>query len=159
MMNKPDILNITTQGSREELVKKVFRFFLDLGLDFALVGTNYRIVGPNGQFYYPELVMYHIPSRRLVVFKIHETPFRTAYLGKLKFYLTAVDEKLKKKSERPSIGILLCKITHEDTVRLALKDYERPICVIDIRNLEESKKQIANFIETKLLPGKEEEEI
>ena len=158
-MNHPYIENKTTGHNRKELVEKVFRFFLDLGVGFALVGTNYRLAGPSGQYYYPELVMFHIPSRRLVVFKIHKSPFRPAYLGKLNFYMTAADEDLKKDGENPSIGILLCKITNEDTVRLAMKGYERPICVIDIQNLEESKKQIANFIETKLFPGKKEEGI
>lgn len=151
--------NKAAQSSRKELVEKVFRFFLDSGVCFALVGTNYRFLGPNGQYYYLELVMFHIPSRRLVVFKIHESPFRPAYLGKLNFYMTGVDEEMKNENENPSVGILLCKITNEDTVRLALKGYERPICVIDIQNLEESKKQISNFIETKLLPGKKEVEI
>lgn len=155
MNNKPYIQNIATRSNREELVERVFRFFLDLGVGFALVGTNYRLVGPNGQYHYPELVMFHIPSKRLVVFKIHESPFRPAYLGKLNFYLTAADE-LKNEGENPSIGILLCKITNEENIRLALKGYERPICVIDIQNLEESKKQISNFIETKLLSREEE---
>ena len=159
MKNKPYIQNKATRSSRKELEEKVFRFFLDLGADFALIGTNYRFLGPNGQNYYPELVMFHIPSRRLVVFKIHKSTFRPTYLGKLNFYLTAADEDLKKEGENPSVGILLCEITNEDTVRLALKGYERPICVIDIQNLEESKKQISNFIETKLLPGKEVKEI
>ena len=48
-------------------------------------------------------------------------------LGKLNFYLSAVDDILKTKDDNPSIGILLCKEKNKVKAEYALKDINKPI--------------------------------
>ena len=49
----------------------------------------------------------------LVAFELNVREFRPEDLGKLNFYLEALDRDVKKPHERPSIGLLLC--TNKDT--------------------------------------------
>ena len=52
-------------------------------------------------------VGYHL--RCYVVVELKTTEFKPEYIGQLGFYVTAVDETLKKESAKWSIGLLLCK--------------------------------------------------
>ena len=46
--------------------------------------------------------------------------FKPEYLGKMQFYLEALDRDVKKPHENPSVGIVLCKSKDEDVVEYAL---------------------------------------
>lgn len=48
-------------------------------------------------------------------------------LGKLNFYLSAIDDKLKTENDNPSIGILLCKEKNKVKAEYVLKDINKPI--------------------------------
>ena len=48
-------------------------------------------------------------------------------LGKLNFYLSAVDDILKTDDDNPSIGILLCKENNKVKAEYALRDINKPI--------------------------------
>ena len=51
-----------------------------------------------------------------------------SYIGKLNFYLSAVDDMLKHKNDKPFIGILLCKDKGEKIkAEYALRDINKPI--------------------------------
>jgi hypothetical protein len=47
-------------------------------------------------------------------------PFKPEYVGKMQFYLSALDEQEKRQHEKPSIGLILCKSKDQEQVRLAL---------------------------------------
>ena len=55
--------------------------------------------------------------------------FIPEYIGKMQFYLSALDEKEKMAGENPSIGIILCKTKSKMTVEYALRDSQKPIGV------------------------------
>ena len=46
--------------------------------------------------------------------------FKPEYLGKMEFYLEALDRDEKKEHESPSVGIILCKNADTDVVEYAL---------------------------------------
>ena len=50
----------------------------------------------------------------------HIDDFKPEYLGKMEFYLEALDRDVKKPQENPSVGIILCKSKDEDVVEYAL---------------------------------------
>jgi hypothetical protein len=51
----------------------------------------------------------------------------------LNFYLSAVDDILKHKTDNPSIGIMLCKTKDKLTAEYALKDINKPIGVSEYK--------------------------
>jgi hypothetical protein len=56
-------------------------------------------------------------------------PPRTEFVGKMQFYLAALDETVREKGENPSIGIILCKEKRRTIVEYALRDSRKPIGV------------------------------
>lgn len=55
------------------------------------------------------------------------------YAGQLNFYLSAVDGILKKETDNPSIGLLLCKSKNDLVAEYALKDMSKPIGVSEYK--------------------------
>ena len=49
------------------------------------------------------------------------------YAGQLNFYLSAVDDILKKKQDNPSIGLRLCRSKNNVVAECSLKDISKPI--------------------------------
>jgi hypothetical protein len=64
-----------------------------------------------------------------VVVELKNKDFEPEYAGKLNFYLTLIDKTLKRPSENPSIGILLCRGKDNLEVEYALQDIHKPIGV------------------------------
>ena len=55
--------------------------------------------------------------------------FEPEFVGKLNFYITAVNELVKDDHDKPTIGILLCKNKNNYAVEFSLKDVNNPIGV------------------------------
>jgi len=49
------------------------------------------------------------------------------FAGKMNFYLSALNNKIKKQHEAPSIGIIICKSKNRTVVEFALQDVNKPI--------------------------------
>ena len=53
--------------------------------------------------------------------------FIPEYAGKMNFYLSVVDDLVKDKDDKPTIGLILCKSKNKFTAQYALKDINKPI--------------------------------
>ena len=51
--------------------------------------------------------------------------FKPEYIGKMQFYLAAIDKYIKLHDESPSIGLILCKSKNDETVKLAISQAAR----------------------------------
>jgi len=118
------------------LVAHVRDFLLELGVGFALVGSQYRLeVG--GQDYRLDLLFFHIHLRCFVVVELKIGAFQPEYAGKMSFYLSAVDEQLRGEGHQPSIGLILCKERNRVVVEYALRGMSQPIGVAEYRMTDE----------------------
>jgi len=79
--------------------------------------------------FYIDLLFYHIDLRCFVVVELKAGEFEPRDAGQLNFYLTAVDKKLKKKEDNPTIGILLVKTKDNLIAEYALQDIKKPMGV------------------------------
>jgi hypothetical protein len=82
-----------------------------------------------GDDFYIDLLFYHLRLRCYVVIELKNTPFKPEYAGKMNFYLSAVDDRLRHKDDNPTIGIILCKARKRLVVEYALRGTPRPIGV------------------------------
>ena len=99
-----------------ELVSNITKFLLELGSGFAFLGNQCHIeVG--GQDFYIDLLFYHLNLRCYIVIELKNTAFQPEYAGKLNFYLSAVDNTMRKEYDNPSIGLLLRKEKNNRRVR------------------------------------------
>ena len=66
--------------------------------------------------------------------------FKPEHLGKLEFYLEALDRDVRKPHENPSIGILLCATKDSEVVEYALSHSFSPAMVAEYRTRLPDKK-------------------
>jgi hypothetical protein len=64
-----------------------------------------------------------------VVIELKIGEFKPEFAGKMNFYLSAVDDRLRHKDDQPSIGIILCKTKSKVVAEYALRDTKKPIGV------------------------------
>lgn len=57
--------------------------------------------------------------------------FTPEFAGKMNFYLSAVDELLRRPQDSPTIGLILCKTRNHVTVEYALRNTATPIGVAE----------------------------
>jgi predicted nuclease of restriction endonuclease-like (RecB) superfamily len=120
-------------GSREKelergLLDHLKDLLLELGKGFAFLGSQYKIE-VDDRPYYIDLLFYHAHLHCYVVIDLKIREFEPEYAGKMNFYLSAVDEMLRRPGDGPSIGLILCKGKGKTTVEYALRDTNRPIGV------------------------------
>ena len=115
-----------------ELTRNVTNFLLELGTGFAFVGRQYHIcVG--GDDFYIDLLFYHLHLKCYIVIELKTGEFKPEHAGKLNFYLSAVDETLKKEGDNASIGLLLCKNKNKLVAEYSLRDISKPIGVSEYK--------------------------
>jgi len=64
-----------------------------------------------------------------VALEIKTGKFLPEYVGKMQFYLAALDDLVRMEDENPSIGIILCKSKNRTVVEYALREARKPIGV------------------------------
>lgn len=117
------------------LIKHVTDFLLELGAGFAFVGQQV-LLDVGGDEFFVDLLFYHVKLRCYVVIELKAGKFKPEHLGKLSFYLAAVDAQLKHPQDGPTIGLLLCKSKNEVVAEYALRDNNRPIGVAEYQLVE-----------------------
>ena len=117
---------------RKSIVKNLRKFILEFGKDFCFIGEEYRIqVGNND--YFIDLLFYHRELKCLVVIELKTDDFKPEYIGKLNFYLEALDRNVKKEHENPSVGIILCGGKDHEVVEYALSRNISPALVAEYK--------------------------
>lgn len=134
----------------QELTRRIMDFMLELGKGFAFVGRQYKLeIGESD--YFLDLLFYHLSLRCFVVIELKAGRFKPEYVGKLNFYLSAVDDRLKHPADNPSIGMLLCRAKDKLEVEYSLRDLNKPIGVssFELSNIipEELKTQLPTIEE------------
>jgi predicted nuclease of restriction endonuclease-like (RecB) superfamily len=121
------------------LLHKLKDFLIELGRDFCFVGSEYPLqVG--GQDFALDLLLFHRGLNCLVAVELKVTRFQPEYLGKLSFYLEALDRDVKKAHERPSIGVLLCASKDDEVVEYALSRTLSPALIAEYQTQLPDKK-------------------
>ena len=103
-------------------------FLVELGGDFCFIGSEYPLqVG--GRDFALDLLFFHRGLNALVAIELKIGRFEPEHLGKLSFYLEALDRDVKKTHENPSIGLLLCASADDEVVEYALSRSLSPALV------------------------------
>ena len=120
----------------EELVKNITNFLLEMGSGFAYMGHQYQLTLGEEE-YFLDLLFYNTILRCYVVIDLKTKKFIPEYAGKMNFYLTLVDEKLKTEFDNPSIGLILCRNKNKTVAEFALKNMTKPIGISEYRFTQE----------------------
>ena len=112
------------------LLARLKDFLIELGRDFCFVGSQFPVqVG--GRDFALDLLFFHRGLNCLVAFELKVGRFEPEYLGKLNFYLEALDRDVKKPHEQPAVGVLLCASKDDEVVEYALSRSHSPTLIAD----------------------------
>jgi len=121
------------------LLLKLKDFLIELGRDFSFVGSEYPLqVG--GRDFALDLLFFHRGLNSLIAVELKVGRFEPEYIGKLAFYLEALDRDVRKPPERPSIGVLLCASKDDEVVEHALSRTLSPALIAEYQTQLPDKK-------------------
>ncbi len=137
-----DFINIEDPDEEDErlieneIVRNIKHFLLSLGAEYAYIGNQYRFkVGEDE--YFIDLLFFNRKLQSLVAFDLKKGKFKPEYLGKMNFYLSALDDLVKQPHENSSIGIVLCKEKNNKTVEFSFRDFNKAMGVATYRTATE----------------------
>jgi len=155
-------------GVHEKVIEKAMidhirDFLIELGSGFAFLGSQYKLVVGDEDFFC-DLLFYHTKLRSYVVLELKADKFKPEYAGKLGFYITAINRQIKHELDNPTIGLLLCKKANKVIVEYALNDNKQPMGVAEYttglpkeyKNLLPTPEQFQHLIDT--LPEQKKED-
>lgn len=116
------------RATERGLLEHMREFLLELGAGFAFMGSQVKLV-VGGAEYFVDMLFYHVRLHCHVVVELKATAFKPEHVGKINFYLSAVDDLLKGPGDQPSIGLLLCRSRDRLRVEYALRGCQKPIGV------------------------------
>jgi predicted nuclease of restriction endonuclease-like (RecB) superfamily len=120
--------NYKERELERSLIGKIEHFLREMGGIFAFVGSQYRLEIDEKEFFI-DLLLYHRRLRCLVAIELKIGEFQPEYVGKMQFYLAALDDLVKMPEENASIGLILCQSKTKTVVEYALRDSNKPIGV------------------------------
>ena len=123
------------EALEDVLEQRMTRFLLELGEGWAFVGRQKEIIIA-GKTRKIDLLFYHIYLRCYVVLELKVKPFDPEFTGKLNFYVNAVNEFIKRDSDNPTIGLLICKDMDRTEVQLAFQGITTPMGVATYDNVQ-----------------------
>jgi len=124
---------------KKQLIQQIKRFILELGKDFLFMDEEYRLQVGNKDFFC-DLLFFHRGLQCLVAFELKTTEFEPEHLGKMNFYLEALDRDVRNPHENFSIGVLLCKNKNEEVVEYAMSRSLSPTLVSQYTTILPDKK-------------------
>ena len=129
---------------------------------FAFMGSQYRLE-IDGDAFFIDLLLYHRILTCMVAIELKISDFKPEYVGKMQFYLAALDDRVRLPHENPSIGMILCREKKRTVVEYSLKESNKPIGVSAYRTVRRlpaelkgklpEPKQIERLLEAVEFPG------
>jgi predicted nuclease of restriction endonuclease-like (RecB) superfamily len=110
------------------LLGQLKTFLTELGRDFCFVGSEVPVQVGQRDFAL-DLLFFHRGLNCLVAIELKVGRFEPEYLGKLSFYLEALDRDIRKPHENPAIGVLLCASKDDEVVEYALSRTASPALI------------------------------
>lgn len=127
-----DFIELADKHSEKELenalIQNIRNFLLEMGHQFAFVGNQFKIEVGDKE-YFVDLLLFHRQLQCLVAIELKIGEFLPEYKGKMEFYLTLLNEKVRMPNEKDSIGIIICKEKNRTIVEYSLKTGNKPIGV------------------------------
>lgn len=140
-----DFLELGEEHAERELeralVGRIEQFLRAMGGLFAFVGSQFRLE-VDGREFFIDLLLFHRRLKCLVAIELKVGEFQPEFVGKMQFYLTALDRQVREEGENPSIGIILCKEKRRTIVEYALQPAKKPIGVATYRIVKRLPKEL-----------------
>jgi len=140
-----DFLELADEHTEHELeraiLSRVEDFLREMGHVFSFMGSQYRLEVGDQEFKI-DILLFHRKLRSLIAVELKIGTFVPEHVGKMQFYLSVLDDRVRLEGENPSIGIIMCKSKNRTIVEYALKDATKPINVASYHIVKELPKEL-----------------
>ena len=119
-------------GGELSLSRNIERFLLELGKGFAFVGRQVEL-RVSDTSYYVDMLFYHIRLKSYIVVELKSVDFKPEFVGKLNFYVNAVDNLLRHDDDNQTIGLLICHGKDNTKVEWSFKGLETPLGITEYK--------------------------
>ena len=106
--NKYNTDEITEKTLKELILEDLDNFLKELGDGFTYVGNEYPIKIGN-RYNYIDMLLFNINDNKYVVLELKVTELKKEHIGQISVYMNYIDNNLKKLSQNPTMGIIICK--------------------------------------------------
>lgn len=127
------------------IMNNIRKFIMSLGKDFSFVGNQYRLIVEE-QEYFIDLLFFNRQLQCLVAIELKRGDFKPEYMGKMNFYLSALDVLVRLPHENQSIGIILCKSQKQNIVEYTFRDMMKPMGVATYKVATELPDEYKNIL-------------
>lgn len=111
---------------KDALILNIERFLLELGNGFAYMGREYKLtIGQTDR--YIDMLFYHLRLECYIVIEVKTRSFRPEDIGQLSAYVGGVNHLLRKPTDKPAIGLLICKDKDEVLAKYTIENFSQPI--------------------------------
>ncbi|MBR5974061.1 MAG: DUF1016 family protein [Clostridiales bacterium] len=145
---------------KEALVNNVIKLLMEFGKGFSFVGKEYRIP-IEGTDEYVDILFYHLWLHCYVVVEVKVTAFSSRDIGQTATYVAIVDDRVRRKEDNKSIGLIICKSKNNVLARYAVGTTNEPIGISEyelprfLPSTKEIERELSNI---EVLDKAEEEE-
>jgi predicted nuclease of restriction endonuclease-like (RecB) superfamily len=127
-----DFLAIDGDASERELegalVDRIIETLREMGEGFAFVGRQVHF-DVEGDDFFVDLLFFHVEQLRYVVIELKTGRFTPEQLGQLGFYVSLVDDRLRRPQHADTVGLLLVAGKNDAVVRYSLAGQHAPVAV------------------------------
>jgi predicted nuclease of restriction endonuclease-like (RecB) superfamily len=127
------------------IIRNLPDFLREMGVLFTFVGNQFRIKIKNKELFI-DILLFHRKLKCLVAIDLKVGEFKPEYVGKMLFYLSALEEHVCEDYENPPIGIILCKTKNRTVVEYTIKKAISPIGVAQYHTVEELPEDLQHLL-------------
>ncbi len=135
----------------QAIMENISKFLAEMGGNYAFLGRQFRVEFEEKE-YFIDLLFYNRILNCLVALELKAVEFTPEHLGKMQFYLIALNKTVRAKTDNASIGIIICKNKNRTVVEYMLKNINQPIGVSTYNHystLDEVPGKIAKYLPSK----------
>lgn len=110
------------------LVQRIEETLREFGTGFAFVGRQVHF-DVDGNDFFVDLLFFHVEQLRYVVVELKTGEFRPDNIGQLSFYVTLVEDRLRRDTHAATVGLLLVAGKNDAVVRYSLGTSSAPVGV------------------------------
>lgn len=135
----------TEKQLENELMKNIRKFLMEMGGDYSFIANQFKVELEDEE-YFIDLLLYHRQLRCLVAIELKQGKFKPEHLGKMNFYLSILNDKVRYPEENPTVGIVICQSKNRTVVEYALKDMAKPMGVAQYQITETLPEKLKKYL-------------
>ncbi|SKD07074.1 Predicted nuclease of restriction endonuclease-like (RecB) superfamily, DUF1016 family [Chitinophaga ginsengisegetis] len=139
--------NSYTESDLEKaIINKIEHFLLEMGKGFLFQGRQVRF-SLDGEDFFVDLVLYNRLLQCFVLVDLKIGKLKHQDIGQMQMYVNYYDRYIRTKSEKATVGIIICKDKSDAVIEITLPENNRTIFAKEYRLYLPTKAELKRIVE------------